>query len=167
MTKREKIEYLRAHRNSYVKLTYQFPDGELLEKFGYIYVGEDTDTVSLSGEWIDFDILATIEIRDKSPHETVGELTCRLSCAHDTESACYDAPDMTRYGIGTSETGVTESFDTLEQATASAKQWAQSEPRVPITVWALNEYGEVLDSIASWCTPFNAVVDFGSNKGTS
>lgn len=173
MNKRDKIKFLKAHENSYVKLVYQFPDGATVEEFGYVYVSQNTSTVSLSGKWIDFDILAVIEVRDKSPVETVGELlaepdslTCRLSCAHTNESACYDAPDMTRYGIGTSATGVIESFDTLEQATVSAKAWAQSEPRTAVTIWAINEYGEVLDTIISYCTPFNQNADFGANRGT-
>jgi hypothetical protein len=62
-----KLNVLRNHEDSYVRLVYRFHDGTEIEVFGYVYVSKNTGTVSLSGEWIDLDILAVIEVRDLKP----------------------------------------------------------------------------------------------------
>lgn len=57
---------------------------------------------------------------------------------------------MTRYGIGTSEIGVVETFDNLQQATPAAQEWARSEQGAVVAVYVLGDAGEVLDTVATY-----------------
>jgi hypothetical protein len=55
-----KLDALAKVVNSYVRLVYRFPDGDEYEVFGHVY-----SNLTLSGNWIDLEILVRIERRDK------------------------------------------------------------------------------------------------------
>lgn len=68
---REKMDALKSVINSYVRLVYRYPDGIEQELFGWIY-----DNLTLSGGWIDVELLVRIERRDVGI-ETVFNVECQ------------------------------------------------------------------------------------------
>ena len=58
-----------------------------------------------------------------------------------------------KYSVGTANTGSFVDYATLEEARAEAIDWARSEPRTIIYVWACNEQGEIIDTVDNYCTP--------------